>query len=281
MEKDLANIQNQQEGKTIRDLFIIFKKSFWLILAIIVLFAALGLGYSFIETPSFTASRKVIITCENNGVWKIDSDGKPKYDASANNPVDNINTMNAYADTIMDFCDEGVVVDRANRYYINYLNSSYEDLDEYIEFLETSSVDSDAEGEIFSENIKLSKLAKEEEVNFSFKVEYTDENSQEAYDKLKLLIYAFKKEVLVTKEGSEETKYFGNFKVYVEDMGAIGDVKPNTSKTKNILIFGAIGVVISFLVVYIKTVANNTVTTKEELERIVGAPVFAAIENKE
>jgi len=281
MEKDLAKAQNQQEGKTIRDLLIIFKKSFWLVLAIIVLFVALGVGYSFIENPSFTASRKVIFTCEN--VDKNPTDGK-----NPNTTTNNIDTMRAYETTIMDFCTQGFVVDRANRYYINYRNLVGEvgnniTVEEYInDYLEVdpSYNYEKVDGGIYSKEIKVETLAEEREAQFAFMVEYSDDNSQEAYDKLKLLIYSFKQEVGAKKENSDDLKYFGNFNVYIEDLGSIGVVS-NNSKVKNVLIFGAIGVVIAFLVVYIKTVANNTITTKDELERIVGAPVFAAVENKE
>jgi capsular polysaccharide biosynthesis protein len=279
MEKDLANTQNQQEGKTIRDLLLIFKKSFWLILAIIVLFVALGAGYSFIENPSFTASRKVIFTCENV---------KQDHGKDSNTTTNNIDTMRAYETTIMDFCTQGFVVDRANRYYINYRNligetgdniAVEEYINDYLE-IDPSYNYEKVDGEIYSKEIKVKTLAEEKEAQFAFMVEYTDDSTQEAYDKLKLLIYAFKQEVGAKKENSDDLKYFGNFNVYIEDLGSMG-VASNNSKVKNLLIFGAIGVVVAFLVVYIKTVANNTITTKDELERIVGAPVFAAVESKE
>ena len=273
MEKDLTNNQTESQGKTIRELLIIIRNNLWLVLAIIFIFISLGVGYSVIEKPSFTASRKLIFTCENTS----------KYNGvSTNTTQNNFSTMNAYAETIMDFCDEGVVIDRANRYYVNYLNnkSSYKTVEDYIKDLEGNSevniVNPDAE--LSKQSITVKKLGEAAETQFAFQVQYTEQDSQEAYDKLKILVYAFEKEVLVTKEDNTTIKYFGEFKVYIEDLGSVGVVS-NTSKTKNLMVFGIVGVVIAFFAVYIKMATNNTITTKDELEKIVGAPVFAAIEN--
>jgi len=257
-------------------LLIVVRKSLWLILAIIVLFGAMGVAYSFIEAPSFTSSRKVIFTCKN-----IDKDDKD--DKNPDTTTNNIDTMRAYEGTILEFCKQGFVVDRANRYYINYGNSNCDNVEEYIrDYLDFDpSYDYVKAGtEIISSNIEIETFAEEEEVQFAFTIKYTDENKQAAYDKLKLLVYAFKEEVSAKKENSDELKYFGNFNVFIEDLGSEGTMS-NNSKVKNVLIFGAIGVVVAVLAVYIKTVSNNTITTKDELERIVGAPVFAAVENRE
>ena len=267
MGKDVSNNLNKSEGKTIRELLLVLRNNLWLIIAIIALFIAGGIIFSVVQTPSYTASREVKLNCNVQGL----EPGETGH----------TDATNAYANTIIDFCDEGVVIDLANKYYINYRNSNYTSAEDYIKDLKNNSQGSQSQAtkavEIVASNIKIEKLVTEEEVPMFFKISYVDKDAQDAQDKVMFLVYAFSEKVAEREENSDHSKYFGNINVYIEDFHSLGYVS-NTSSGKNILIFGAIGVVVAVLVVYIKTASNKTINTKEDLEKIVGAPVFAALE---
>lgn len=267
-----------QEGKTVREIILTLKRSLWLMIAIMVVAIASGVVFSYFQTPSFTANRKISFVCEN--INYTGSDGKQYI---INTTQNNFSTMVAYADTIIDFVDEGNVVDRANSYYVNYLNGNYESVEDYIAYLENSDsgVVVDHEGYIYANSISIKKFENEQELPvFTMQIKYTDVDSKEASDKLAILVYAFKKECSATiNNQAGHSIYFKQFHVFVKDLGSLG-VSDNNSTFKNLIIFGLLGAFTAIVVIYVKTLINNTITTKEELERYVGAPVFAAIENR-
>jgi uncharacterized protein involved in exopolysaccharide biosynthesis len=84
------------------------KRYIVLMLAIVVAALAVGFIYANTVKPDYTATEKVAYKAQN------------ELQSTTQN---NINAMNAFIGTIVDFCDEGVVVDRANYYYSRYLNA--------------------------------------------------------------------------------------------------------------------------------------------------------------
>ena len=52
----------------------------------------------------------------------------------------------------------------------------------------------------------------------------------------------------------------------------------SVSKSRTLILFAVIGVVIAAAVVYVKTITDKTVKEKAELEQIVGQDVLAIIE---
>ncbi len=87
----------------LRELVVNFKRSILLIVAIIV--AALGVGYAYatFREPEYIAEEQIIFSM-----------GDGTYIQSE------INAMYAHHPTVLDFCDSGVVIDRANFYYQYY-----------------------------------------------------------------------------------------------------------------------------------------------------------------
>ncbi len=279
--ENLTNeVENQSSGTTIRELFLILKRHFILILATIVVFTAVGIGYANLKKPEYTVTNKLTYRCEN--VPFVNGNGDV---VNPNTTTSNINTMIAYGETIMDLFDKGVVLDRANYYYKEYSNAKLQNklsVEEFLTTLETNdnyspSQENTSLSAISSSKIGMKQLSNNEETKFAFNVSYTDPDSSVAQDKLAILIYAFSKECKsVTDDGA--VKYFGQFEVFLSDMG-VESITNNVSKTKTMVIFFILGVVVAVLLAGVVSLLDNTVKTKEELEKLIGAPVFSAVDN--
>ena len=87
----------------LRDIVVNLKKSIILVLAIVLLALGVGLVYAKVRKPEYIAEEQVMFSM-----------GDGTYITTE------INAMYAYRDTVMDFCDNGVVIDRANFYYDYY-----------------------------------------------------------------------------------------------------------------------------------------------------------------
>ena len=112
---DQQNVQSTGAEKNgFQELLYVLKKNILLILIITVVATAIGGVFAIFRKPDYIAEEQVLYRM---------GDGS--------DVASDINTMNAYKDTIMDFCDNGVVVDRANFYFYNYVKDGYE-LDKFI-----------------------------------------------------------------------------------------------------------------------------------------------------
>ncbi len=263
-----GQIKRESGNGFLRELFFVIRRNLILILLIVLIFTAGGLGYSFMVEPSYTASVRVNFQAEvasNSGV------------------TTNINAMRAYIDTIVDFCDERVVLDRANYYFEKWIDvkaSGETTLTEYVNDLkavDNYSADFDTPDKNYSaSNVKVTTYGENDTTNFIFSIAYTDKTVDLAKEKVELLVHAFTKEV-VEKEG-ESGKYFGELNVIIQNLGHEGSVA-NVSKMKITVIAFLLGALVAAGVVYIKNLVDNTVTSKEELENITGVPVIANIAN--
>ncbi len=281
MENNFTNQENVKEI-SLRDILEIVKKNIILIIAVVLLFTAGGVVYSMVKEPSYTVNQKLVFTCENTGGYYNASGSF----VSANTTQNNFNTMTAYGETIKDLFDTGVVIDRANYNYTQYLNAKSEGkvatVNEYITNLSavadayTAPTEASKNEYITVNNISIGALSTEEYL-FAFMVGYTDSDKQEASDKLDILIYSYIKEC--ETEVSGNIKYFGQFRVDMSDMGTQSLVS-NVSKVKTTLIFFVIGVVVAAIIVCVVTLLDNTVKTKEDLERITGASLLAKVTDR-
>ena len=247
----------------------------------IVLTTFLGAGYAFIKKPNYTASIRVSFSIDGN--------------SSAT-----INEIRQYVDTVIDFADEGVVIDRANAYYIEWLDNYKEDLNgdvkEFYKTFESVKIQGlDIYNDIYKnykrptagDNGTLkdetflqtgavgtrSEKNKENATNWVFCIDYTDANKQEAMDKAYVLVLAYKHE-LYSDANTEQ--YFTNLNVAIDNLGLDG-VGQDFSKTKTIIIAILIGVLLSLVIVYVKNLLDKTVRDKKELETLTGCQVLACI----
>lgn len=109
------NLQSTEKKKNgLQEVLYVLKKNILLILIITIALTAIGGVFAFLRKPDYVAEEQVLYSMGDRS--DVPSD---------------INTMNAYKETIMDFCDTGVVVDRANYYFYLYAKDGYQ-LDDFI-----------------------------------------------------------------------------------------------------------------------------------------------------
>ena len=275
-------IDSSSKGISLKNILLVLKKRFVLILAIIFLFTAGGLVFSLMQKPTYTARELIKLTAEYQFI-----NGKGEVQTSDNR---DFSIMLRYIDSFIDFCDEGVVVDRANYYYVEYLNlknkQSDLDVETYVEKLRSGAIQDNyyphvsKDAHISNKNIKIAVPINnvDEEDLFVFNFYYTDVNKTDAYEKTKIYCYAYEKELASedNAQGLTIPNYFGSFKVTVKDLGTKA-VSSNSSKKKTVISAAIVGVVVSLLVVYIITKADKTIKSKEDLEHIVDAPVLSCL----
>lgn len=257
----------EESGNTlIRDILFILKRNIVMILAVIFIFAVGGVGFSFIKEPSYTASYRAIFqaqTSENSSI------------------TTNINAMRAYIDTAIDFCDEGVVVDRANYYYENWKDEKNSGT-YFSDYLASLKISDNYSEEFYTPtanynmaNISVVPVEEDGATQFVFSIKYTDNDVDVAKEKAGLLTYAFQQEIN-QKEG-ETGKYFGELKLVIQDRGFEGAIS-NVSKVKIVLIAIILGAFAAVVVLYVKVLLDNTFKSRDELEDVTGLPVFANID---
>jgi capsular polysaccharide biosynthesis protein len=254
------------------------KRYFVLILAIFV--AAIAVGFVYVSTtkPDFTATEKVAYKAQN------------ELQSTTQN---NINAMNAFIGTIVDFCDEGVVVDRANYYYSRYLNakldfgSGYpvEDFIKSIRVKDTYDSSVVSEKNILAPNISVkSEVAEKDSSKFFFYVSYKDKDAKAAVEKVKILVLAFDLETRekIVIDNEEEGKYFAGIISEIVDLDTVGGAAVSSMKKSSVMVLsGVAGILVALLVVYVITVQDKTVKDKDQLEELTGASVLSNIVKQE
>lgn len=262
--KKIETDEASESSLSIRDVLFVLRRNLILILAIVVIVTSCGIAYSFIRKPSYTATHVVMFDA---------SDGQ---DSGTKNDV---NAMIWYLDTVLDFCDKGVVLDRASYYYTTYQNGNYESASAFIAAMENEPdnyvVSSGSEEHFVKSKIKVSSLSDSSSTNFVFTVSYTADDVQTAKDKVIILIYAYGKEANLKKD--DKGVYFRDISVNISDRG-YRDCNIDMSKKQITLVAGLIGVLLALLVVYVKSVLDKTVKTKHELEHITGTDILATID---
>ena len=100
-------MNGKKEGLDLKSFFEILRRYIVVIICVVAASAAVGTAAAYLRKPSYTASELV------NYVAIIEGDTT----ATKNNSA-----MTTYLATVVDFCDTGIVVDRANYYYEKYLD---------------------------------------------------------------------------------------------------------------------------------------------------------------
>ncbi|MBQ8427540.1 MAG: hypothetical protein IJX16_07280 [Clostridia bacterium] len=262
----------EQNGITLKEILNIIRKNIILLIVIVVLSTALGVVYARMQQPKYTATESVFFKAQN---------------ISNDNTSDNISVMIAYVDTVADFCDEGVVVDRANYHYDEYRKMKTKgEIASLKEYTDWSTTDDTYQGEVIEKgyysaskiSVKIEEKNNDNQRPFSFMVSYTDDNQELAQEKVVILVHALKMESKALNSNFEK-KYFDGVEVQIIDAGQQG-VSVNISRTKTIFLFFVLGVAIGLVGVYVIYLLDNTVKTKEELERITGTNILSVIEEQ-
>lgn len=257
-------------SNVIKDILFAIKRNIILVALILIICAGCGFGYSYIKKPDYTAGENVVYMAKEVN--------------SQSGTASSINIMRAYFNTVVDFCDEGVVTDRANFYYVMYKNKAAttqnytvdrfikDDLSYY-----EGHVTLGERSYILKNKISVTAdVSSADSDQFSFVIKYTDSNRAEAKDKVKLLVEAIKSEL---KMDNNVNTYFDTIENQFISLGSTG-TSSNISKSRFTIIGLFIGAILAAAIVYIKTLLDNTITSKEHLEELTGAPVLSVI-NKE
>ncbi|MBQ4098372.1 MAG: hypothetical protein IJC72_03590 [Clostridia bacterium] len=272
--------ENKQVEKvteiSIRDIFETLKNNLLLIIITVVIALLCGVFYVSVVKPNYTATEKVAYRAEN------------EFNSTTQN---NINAMNAFIGTIVDFCDEGVVIDRANYYYNHYLEEKRNEGEDYTveDYIASIRIKDPYEhipvdgNYINKDSIKVvSEITEEDSAKFFFQISYTDPNMDEARDKVKILILAIDVETrsTVVIDGVERSKYFAGVISEIIDLNTIS-IESDISKVKILLVAALLGVIVAAVIVYMKVAFDKSIRSKEELEEIIGVDLLSYIDKQE
>ncbi len=276
-------------------------KSNWLLITIIVAIAiAIGVVISYFQVPIYTATCKTIYKAsafiDDNGDGEMSEEEEAKL-----GKYDNITLTNRYLTTVVDFCKQGCVADRANYYYNDYINNKdiYPTVNDYIDWLdkefkakEDKYLDKINESKKKDEDF-LSTLPQEivmsgitikqpDEESFVVNVSYTDENIDVVTDKVLLVYAAINREAKVKTTVDEATffKYFYNAEVNLTNTTLMPTPYNSVNRKKTVLIAAVVGAVVSLVAVYVENMFNRTIRSRSELESCTGAGFLAYIDDQ-
>ena len=250
------------------------KENVILILIVVLLAGAFGFAYHKLKKPVYTASEMV-----NYMAYYDDL----RDDPTAANAM---NLMSVYVHTMVDFCTSGVVLDRAEYYYAQYLNSD-KDLDTFVE--ELKDIDNSNAVSTYDPS-KITKRVYFNENNVSSSLLTHGDDTEESYifvlstnnlDPAKAVEMVRIFAVAVDHEGRD---YFEGVDTYVYELVKDSEgvaVSKAGSLTKSVAIFVVLGAVLAGLIIYVKTLLDKTVKDKEEIEDLTGVTVLAYIEKQE
>lgn len=293
--EEVLNPQNDASGKGISftQILYILRAHLILIIFITLLFGAGGFAYSRIRKPIYTASVPVQFKTE---MFKDESG-----DGNSVNQVSSTNYLFAYLDTAIGICKSGEVLDRANVYYHFYLNSkslnSELSIDDFVKTLNDAYTleDRAARAEIpgyevtdalkaqyrdkfytaskVGTNYTASKNSADTVVYFRLWVK--DLNSDYAREMAR--IYAVAADVSLNQILDLGRGTAG----LIELADKVGDVSFSSDMSpRNIIIIAAVlGFVVSLVAVYLLYLADNTVKSREQLEKLTGANVIAYLDD--
>lgn len=220
-------------GMTFRQLLLILRANVFIIVAIIVIAALVGIVYYTTEKPEYSARQSLIVRCVNS------------------NGENSMSTANL--NTIVESCKQTVVIEEANRLYFGGEGSE--------------------ELAILSSNVDVSYNS--EQTSYYIYIAYTDSDRDEAAEKVNCLVEAAK--TVGAKLASEGLSMTVTFMEVNDDP----DISAQSNAKLVLALCIVAGVIVAVLVVLFRYLLDDTVKTKEELERITGTKVFAFLGDPE
>ena len=285
--EETLNKVNAESGKGISftDIFYILRAHLILIIFITLLFGAGGYAYSRVRKPVYTASVPVQFKTEMFNGQSGNTD-----------QVSSTNYLFAYFDTAVGICKSGEVLDRANVYYRFYKQSGLS-IDDFILTLnaaytsEARIARSEIPGYEVTEELKdewrnkfytVDKIGTNYSSNKSgsdtvvfFRLWVKDLNKTDAREMAR--IYAVAADVSLNRILDLGKGAAG----LIELADKVSDVSVSSDMSqRNIIIISLVlGFVVSLVIVYLSYLADNTVKSKEQVEKLTGANVIAYLED--
>ena len=268
----MENSTNQRaNGSIFGEILFRLKENLLLIFLIVVLSVGAGAVYFKLQKPVYTGSEML-------NYMAYYEDAKDTDNASSA-----MNLMSVYIDTMVDFCTTGVVLDRAEYYYTEYLKSNM-DIEDFIVEAKNGTYNgnynpSTMAGRVYfnSSNVSSSLLNHGNEMIESYIIVINVSGESEEMAKELTRFFA----VAIDQECRD---FFQGVKTYTYELVKNTDgvsITSGKSLIKTFAIFALIGLVLAGLVVYLKVILDNTVKDKEEVEMLTGVGVLAYIEKQE
>ncbi len=257
------------ERSVLNEILYRFKENLILILIIVLISGIFGVVYHKLKKPVYTASEMV-----NYMAYYDDVEDDPTAAGA-------MNLMSVYVHTMVDFCTSGVVLDRAEYYYTEYLKSG-KNIEDFVKYLKEGTCSYDptkitSRTYFNPSNVSSILLTHGDETDESYIFVLSVDNFDAVVAKEMVRIFA----VAVDQESRE---YFEGVETYVyelvKDTNGVS-VSTADSLGKKLAIFLILGAIVAGMIVYIKTLFDKTVRDKEEIEELTGVNVVAYIEKQE
>lgn len=268
----MENQQQVRHDDFLRRLYGAFIKNWILMIIIIAVVTVAGVVFSYFRDPNYTAVSKASFSV---------SDVK-------NNSYNNNVLTNNFITTMVDFCDEGFVIERANYYYGEYIKSG-KHINQFIADVETGVICTDynqtvrgnyqGTAYITAGNLTVSTDSTDADRIYGFTIKYKDAEANLASDKARIIVLAIAEEVKVPGAEDGTTFYFGFSNVLITPSEKASSTVDLT-KRSIVLMFIIAGVVLSVLIVYVKGLFNHSVRDREELEKITGVSLLSYIDDQ-
>lgn len=231
-------------GITFRQLLLIIRANIFLIVAIIVIATIVGVVYSTTRKTTYTATRSMIVICKNVS------------DENDNNIYNDLTATSRMMPTIAEYCKQEVVLSLAQEIY-GKSNS----------------------GEIKKSGVKVSY--DESGNNYFLYISYTDVEPDLARAKV-MAVSEAEKEIVETVDAKGNPVYVRMMTTltFVDTIDTAEDLQKipcvmNSGSKMIIVLAVIIGIIVAVLVVLFRYLLDDTLKTKEELERATGTQVFA------
>lgn len=228
-----------ESGISLKSILVLLWRNIIFIVLLTVVVAVAGGFYASTIKPTYTATRHVLVKAANSNSSSSASD------------YNDITVATVELPTVADFFKKEVVVNGAN-----------------------DSYGKEHFGSISSGAISTSY---NEEKRF-LTISYTDANKEVAKTKIDAVIQAGKTVIESTNEDGTPTY----FSVYVEilpvDAGK-ASVSENSNKNTVIILSVVLGAVLSIGIVLLKNLLDDTIKSKEDLEKITGIKMLACIDD--
>ncbi len=268
----MENSENvKQQSNLVKEIFYRIKENIALILIIVILSGCAGVVYHKLQKPVYKASEMV------NYMAYYEDDGDTENVKGA------IDLMSVYVDTMVDFCASGVVLDRAEYYYVEYLNSGNE-IDTFINDVKNGKYNDydpalvEQRKHFNVDTVSSSLLTHDDsalEESYIFTLSVTSGDPVVAREKLRVFALA---------ADQESRDFFNGVKSYVFELVKDTEgvkVTTESSMVKDVSMAVVLGFILAALIVYIKSLLDSTMKDKEELEYLTGVDLLAYIEKQE
>ena len=231
-------------GITFRQLLLIIRANIFLIVAIIVIATIVGVVYSTTRKTTYTATRSMIVICKNVS------------DENDNNIYNDLTATSRMIPTIAEYCKQEVVLSLEQEIY-GKSNS----------------------GEIKKSGVKVSY--DESGNNYFLYISYTDVEPDLARAKV-MAVSEAEKEIVETVDAKGNPVYVRKMTTltFVDTIDTAEDLQKipcvmNSGSKMIVVLAVIIGIIVAVLVVLFRYLLDDTLKTKEELERATGTQVFA------